>query len=117
LIIPLGVNFAVIALIALMFALAAVLRNASEAAFSDLDTLLLKIPVVATIYEDWFRMETYYREDTRSLYLGVLPNLIKDLAADTCAAKGVRLEEKFQRTPAIADLDQPLLPDKKSPAI
>jgi len=48
----LGVTFAALAMIALMFALAAVLRNASAATFSDLDALLLRIPVVATIYED-----------------------------------------------------------------
>jgi sarcosine oxidase delta subunit len=117
LIIPLGVIFAGIAMITLPFAIAGVLRNASEGAFSDLDTLLLKIPVVATIYEDWFRVETYYREDTRSLYVQLMPALIKDLAAETCAAKGVRLEQQFQPTPAIANLDQPLLPDKKPPAI
>jgi hypothetical protein len=117
LIIPLGVTFAGIALITLMFALAGVLRNASEGASSDLDTILLKIPVVSTIYEDWFRQETYYREDTRSLYVQLMPAMIKELAADTCAAKGVRLEPQFQRTPAIADLDQPLLPERKRPAV
>ena len=115
LIIPLGVTFATVALIALLFALAGVLRNASTAAFSDLDTLLLRIPVVGIIYEDWFRLDTYYREDTRSLYLQVLPNLIQELAKDTCAANGVKLEQKFQRTPAIADLNQPLLQDKYTP--
>jgi hypothetical protein len=40
---PLGIMFAAVAMVALMFALAAVLGNA---AMSDLDTLLLKIPVV-----------------------------------------------------------------------
>jgi hypothetical protein len=59
---PLGIVFAAVAMVALMFALAAVLGNA---AMSDLDTLLLKIPVVATIYEDWFRADTYFRQDTR----------------------------------------------------
>ena len=42
---PLGVTFATIAMIALMFALAGVLRNAAASALSDLDALLLKIPV------------------------------------------------------------------------
>ena len=113
---PLGVSFATIAVIALVFAIAGVLRNASSEGFSDLDTLLLKIPVVATIYEDWFRVETYYREDTRNLYLQLLPQFIHDFAEETCAAKGVKLESNFQPIPPVADLDKPPPPDKKPDA-
>lgn len=116
LIIPLGVTFATIALIGLVFALAGVLRNASSGGFSDLDTILLKIPVVAAIYEDWFRVETYYREDTRSLYRQLLPQFIQELAEDTCAAKGVKLEKHFQPAPPVSDLNKPLPPDKKPAA-
>ena len=76
----LGFVFAIIAFVALLFAIAAVFRNAGSTAFSDLDSLLLKIPVVATIYEDWFRMETYYRVDTRTLYRTILPDLIRAAA-------------------------------------
>ncbi len=117
LIIPLGLAFASIASIALLFALAAVLRNASAAGFSDLDSTLLRIPVVATIYENWFREDTYYREDTRNLYLKLLPKLIHELAEETCAANGVKLQPQLGQTPAIADLSKPLLPDKKPPSI
>ena len=113
---PLGLTFATIAVIGLVFALAGVLRNASSGGCSDLDTLLLKIPVVATIYEDWFRVDTYYREDTRSLYLQLLPKFIEGLAEDTCAAKGTRLEPQFQPTPPVSDLNHPLPPDKKPAA-
>lgn len=113
---PLGVTFATIAMIGLVFALAGVLRNASSGGFSDLDGILLKIPVVATIYEDWFRVETYYREDTRNLYLQLLPQFIHELAEETCAAKGVKLEPHFQPTPPVSDLNKPLPPDKKPAA-
>ena len=116
LIIPLGFTFATIAMIGLVFALAGVLRNASSGGFSDLDTILLKLPVVATIYEDWFRVETYYREDTRNLYLQLLPQFIEELAKETCAANGVKLERHFQPTPPVSDLNKPLPPDKKPAA-
>jgi hypothetical protein len=116
LIIPLGFNFAIIALVTLLFAIAGVLRNAADSAFTDLDQTLLAIPVVATYYEDWFRQETYYRVDTRSLYLSVLPDLIEKLAEDTCGGKGIRLQPNLQRPPAVANLDQPLLPEKTPPA-
>lgn len=101
---PLGFMFAVIAMIALIFALAAVLRNAATMALSDLDAFLLKIPGVATIYEDWFRADTYYRQDTRLVYLKHIPALVKELAEEVTAAKGVKLEDQYQRAPIFGEL-------------
>jgi hypothetical protein len=94
---PLGGTFAAIAVVGLLFALAAVMRNA--AAFTDLDALLLHIPVVGTIYENWFRMETYYRVDTRTLYKSILPDLIKSAAEEMSAAKGVKLIRQSAAAP------------------
>ena len=108
---PLGVSFAIIAVVALMFAVVGVMRNAGSGAFDDLDKLLLKIPVVATIYEDWFRVETYYREDTRSLYLKLLPARIQSIAEEYCAEKGVKLVRQHQFPPPVLhELFQPLPP-------
>ena len=112
---PLGITFATVAMIALMFALAGVLRNAATAALSDLDTLLLKIPVVATIYEDWFRADTYYRHDTRLIYLQRIPEIIKELAEDITAAKGARLEEQYERAPIFGELYKRVPPRKAEP--
>jgi len=94
---PLGGNFAVIAVIGLLFAMAVVLRNA--AAFTDLDTLLLRIPVIGTLYENWFRVETYYRVDTRTLYQSILPDLIKAAAEEMSAEKGVKLVRQSASAP------------------
>jgi hypothetical protein len=116
LLVPLGLTFTVIALVTLAFALAAVMRNASAAGFSDLDAILLQIPIVATIYEDWFREDTFYRVDTRNLYLKLLPKLILELAEETCAKTGAKLQPQIQSTPPIADLKRPLPPDNKPPA-
>lgn len=107
---PLGMSFAAIAMVALMFALAGVLRNASASALSDLDALLLKIPVVATIYEDWFRADTYFRMDTRTVYLQRLPALIKELAEEITAAKGAKLVQQYQCAPILGELYKPLPP-------
>lgn len=104
----LGFNFAIIALGTLPFAIAAVFRNASAAPFADLDTLLLKIPVVATVYENWFRVETYYRVDTRTLYLNILPDLIRAAAEEVSAAKGVKLVRQSLPAPILVELHAPL---------
>ncbi len=111
LIIPLGATFGFIALVTLVFALAGVMRNAGSGAFADLDALLLKIPVVATIYEDWFRVDTYYRDDTRALYLKLVPGIVQEVADEISAAKGVKLvrQHKFP-PPLLHELFMPLPP-------
>ena len=112
---PLGLTFAGIAEIALLFALVGVMRNAGSAAFDDLDRLLLRIPVVSTIYQDWFRVDTFYREDTRSLYISMLPQLIREAAEEICAQKGFKLVRNDQLPPALKELFQPLPPRKEEP--
>jgi hypothetical protein len=106
---PLGLTFTIIALVALVFALAGVLRNAASSALSDLDALLLRIPVVSTFYEDWFREETYYRLDTRTLYLTQVPAIAKAIADEITAAKGVKLVRLDDPAPILVDLHKPLV--------
>ena len=111
---PLGLTFGVIAVVTLLFAVVGVMRNAGTGAFDDLDKLLLKIPVVATIYEDWFRSQTYYREDTRMLYVKLLPTLIQSAAEEFCAEKGVKLVRQLQFPPPLLhELFSPLPPRKE----
>ena len=110
---PLGFIFAIIAMVALLFAIVGVLRNAGGVA-ADLDSLLLRIPVVATIYEDWFRVDTYHRADTRTLYIKILPELIKGVAEEVCAAKGVKLERQHQLPPMLDELHRPPPPAKET---
>lgn len=100
----LGFALAVVALVALMFAIAAVFRNATAAGIGDLDTLLLKIPIISTIYENWFREDTFYRIDTRSLYLEQLPEIVRRLAEEITAAKGVKLLPERELPPVLAGL-------------
>ncbi len=105
---PLGLVYGTYATITLVFALGAVFRNAASAAFADVDALLLRIPVVATIYEDWFRVDTYYRVDTRMIYLQRLPALIRELAEEITAAKGAKLEKQYERAPILGELYKPV---------
>jgi hypothetical protein len=99
---PLGFVFAAVAVVGLLFAVVGVLRNAGT--FTDLDALLLRLPVVSTIYEDWFRLETYYRVDTRTLYKSILPELIKKAAEEVAAAKGLKLVGQNPSAPILSDL-------------
>jgi len=112
---PLGLTFAFVAEIGLMVALAAVMRNTVALGLADLDNLLLKLPVIGPIYERLFREETYYRVDTRLLYLKTIPDLIQRLAEDITGDKGVKLADQYECAPIIGDLYKRRRPRKVEP--
>ena len=64
------------------------LRNLVSLGLADLDTTLLKLPPFGSVYERFFRKETYYREDTRLMYLTVVEGVVKKLVEQETAAKG-----------------------------
>lgn len=113
LIVPLGFPYTVIAEVALVFAIAFVLRNTAVMGLSDLDTFLLKIPTLGIIYERAFREETYYRMDTRLVYVKKIPEIVEKLAEEVTGGKGLKLVEQFQSTPVFGDLYKPVTPRKK----
>jgi hypothetical protein len=106
----LGLPFAVIALSALPFALAGVVHNISKSVYSDLDTFLLKIPGLSTIYEALFRADTYYRADARGFYLKQIPTLINELAQEITAGNGAKLVQHYRYPPINKDLQRVLPP-------
>lgn len=104
----------VVALIALVY----LLRNAVALGMQDLDVALIKSPVLGPLYERWFRKETYYRQDTRLMYLDTVSNVVKKLAEEVTGAKGVKLVRQYEQSPILGELYRPVLPrldtDKKS---
>ncbi len=99
----LGFLFGVIATVTLVFALVGVMRNISNSLFADLDAFLLKVPVVSTFYQDWFRSETYYRADARFVYMERIPNLIWELAQELTGVKGIKLV-RYRFAPVLGEL-------------
>ncbi|NOS71120.1 MAG: hypothetical protein HOP33_14465 [Verrucomicrobia bacterium] len=108
----LGIVFAGIAVVTLVIAIAQVFRNAIAMKIADLDAALLKMPIIGPIYEKWFRVDSYYREDTRMVYLDLVPKLVQTLAEEVTAAKGVKLVRQYQRAPVLGELYKPHLPSK-----
>lgn len=90
--------------IALLIGTVYVLRNAVAVGLKDLDAALIKSPVIGPLYEAWFRRETYYRHDTRLMYLEIVSGLVKRLAEDAVAAKGVKLVRQYQQAPILGEL-------------
>jgi hypothetical protein len=104
---PLGFFFASLAVLSLVFATIQVFQNAVAASLGDLDSLLLKIPGFGPIYEAWFRKDTYYRQDTRLIYLEIIPRLVQMIMDEITAKDGVKLMNQYERAPILGDLYKP----------
>jgi hypothetical protein len=86
------------------------LRNAVAMGLADLDATLIKSPVLGPIYERWFRKETYYRVDTRLMYLDTVSNVVKKLAEEETVKAGVKLIRQYEQSPILGELYKPVLP-------
>lgn len=82
------------------------MRNALALGLKDLDASLLKTPVIGPIYEVCFRKETYYRQDTRLMYLSIVNSITEMLVEEVTAAKGIKLVKRFERKPTHGELYQ-----------
>jgi len=86
------------------------LRNAVALGLQDLDAALIKSPVLGPIYERFLRKETYYRIDTRLMYLDTVSNVVKRLAEEVTGAKGVKLVRQYEQAPILGELYRPVQP-------
>lgn len=93
------------------------MRNAVAMGLSNLDKTLIQMPIIGAIYEAWFRRETYYRHDTRLMYLEIVSGVVKKLAEDAVAAKGLKLVRQYEQAPILGELYKPVtLTPRSSPA-
>jgi hypothetical protein len=106
----LGITFAAIAVAGFILAVAQIFRNTLAMKIANLDATLIKTPVIGPIYEKWFRVDSYYRQDTRLVYLEIVPKLVQTLAEEMTATKGVKLVRQYSRTPILGELYKPQLP-------
>lgn len=109
---PLGFDFAVVAVVTFVVAVCFVFRNTVSMAFADLDALLLKTPAIGVIYERVFRKDTYYRQDTRLVYLELVPKIIGKVIEEITATNGAKLVRQYDRSPIFGSLYQPA-PEKE----
>jgi hypothetical protein len=110
----LGITFAAIAVAGFILAVAQVFRNTLALKLADLDATLIKTPVIGPIYEKWFRVDSYYRQDTRLVYLEIVPKLVQTLAEEMTAAKGVKLVRQYERAPILGELYKPRIAHRES---
>lgn len=70
--------------------------------WNGLDDLLLRMPVIGALYESLFRAESYYRDDTRRMYVTVVDCLVREKVREFAAAGGVN-EVQFNQ---VSDIQQ-----------
>lgn len=96
--------------LALLLALMLTLRNAATLNTLSIEALLTRIPVIGTIYEAWFKRDTYFRVDSRLMYLDLVPNIVRQLSETITGVKGVRLVRQYQTAPILGELYKPVSP-------
>ena len=99
-----GIILGSVILIASFAILFYLLRNAVSMGLKDLDAFLIKSPVLCAVYERWFRKETYYREDTRLMYLDTVNAVVKAKVEETTGAGGIKLVRFNEFSPVLGDL-------------
>ena len=82
-------------------------QNAVSMGLQDVDAFLVKAPVIGPIYERFFRKETYYRIDTRLMYLEIVDAIVKKKVEETTSAKGIKLLSIKQHSPIFDELYKP----------
>ena len=105
-------------LLAALVAAIYIMRNALAMGLKDLDTALIKTPVIGPIYEAWFRKETYYRQDTRLMYCDTVNAVVKAKVEETTGAKGIKLVKFNEYSPILGELykAREVAPPKAQPA-
>ena len=77
------------------------LRNSLALEFYGLDDFLLRVPVFGIVYETLLRTETYYREDTRVMYMTLVREIIEARSAEFAKEKGFALTPFVDAAPDI----------------
>jgi hypothetical protein len=103
----LGLILGAVVLLAGFVFLIYTLRNAVSMGLRDLDATLIKSPVFGPIYENWFRKETYYRQDTRLMYRDTVNDVVKAQVEETTGAKGIKLIKFNDYSPILGELYKP----------
>lgn len=73
-----------------LLGLALLLRNTTSFGWYGLDDFLLRLPIFGAVYEVLLRKETYYREDTRLMYVTLMRDIIERHVEQITGAAGIK---------------------------
>jgi hypothetical protein len=70
----------------------------------DVDAIFMRIPVVSTIYERYFRTITFYRIDMLEMYQQAVHNAVMQVADEITVSKGITPPSQSVPKPVLKDL-------------
>lgn len=88
-------------LLGVLIILATLARQSVSIGLADLDALLIKTPVIGPIYMRWLRKETYYREDTRLMYIETVNSVVRQVMEEFAKRGGIELEQSREYSPLL----------------
>lgn len=74
-----------------LVALVVLLPNLVALKLHRLDDFLLQVPVFGVLYEAWFRPETYYRIDSRTMYIEMVKTIVQRRIDEVTGQQGLQL--------------------------
>jgi hypothetical protein len=80
------------------------LMNVLKLGMGSVDRALLKMPAIGAIYAARLRRDSYYRADTRLLFLNIINDLVNDEVERTVGANGVKLLTRHVRKSILDEL-------------
>jgi hypothetical protein len=102
-----GLWLGVLILIAVCTLIFFLLHSVARTGLSSVDSFLVRDPIIGSIYEKFFHKETYYREDTRLMYLDTVNAVVKELVEEITGAKGIKLIQFKDHSPILGELYKP----------
>ena len=75
------------------------LRNTLTLGFEDFDAWLLTVPVFGRVYEALFRKETFFRQDTRFMYVEMMERIIQAKIKEVTVSEGIEKVEFIEGRP------------------
>lgn len=111
-----GIILGPIILVTVAIFLIYLLRNTVALGLTNLDAALLNSPLFGAIYEKFFRKETYFRYDTRLMYLQTVNAAVKAKVEEVTGAKGIRLLNFMEHSPILWELYKPRARHLSSPS-
>lgn len=84
-----------------LIGLVLLLRHSLSLGFFGLDDFLLRVPVFGIVYEALIRKETYYREDTRLMYMTLMREIIENRIKESTKEKGFEQKPFVDAAPDI----------------
>jgi len=96
-----GLIWGAIILVFSLCALLFLMRAAVGRGLANVDRVLMKTPLVGPLYELFIRHDTYYRLDTRAMYVQAVQNAVSEAFQSMFGAQGVNLLSHTVSKPAM----------------